>query len=292
MLQFVDGVRISDLLFERDGGSSDLLIKIKDHAGDQIKIEGIFDATYTGVYGNWYQKRIELFTFDDGSSLSFDQLASLVLRTYSTSGNDTLIGMNREDVLAAGKGDDYVSGGNEADIYLFNLGDGEDVYQDKLTNILSGDEDTLVFGSGISAEDIFFERVEGSNNSLTLRIAGTNDSVTLLGQYDSTYAFVFGALFFDRIETVRFTSEPGVGWSYEDLAEMALVSQKTALNDTIHGFDLDDVIDGGAGDDFLSGGDGEDTYIGVSVTATTASRKAAPTPCWAAKATPWSFRVA
>ncbi|MBL0375288.1 hypothetical protein JJB09_25055 [Rhizobium sp. KVB221] len=261
MLQFLDGIRIADLVFERDGASNDLLIKFKNHAGDQIRLEGLFGATYTGVYGNWYQNRIELYTFDDGSSLSFDQLASLVLKTYSTTGNDLLYGMDRQDVLVAGKGDDYVSGGNQSDTYIFNLGDGNDKYEDNLTNILSGTDDTLVFGAGIGSSDIIFDRVEGDRDSIVLRIAGSNDSVTLLGQYASTYAFVFGAIFFDRIETVRFSDEPGTVWSYENLAEMALTSWRTSGNDTIHGFDLADVIDGGAGDDFLSGGDGNDTYI-------------------------------
>lgn len=261
MLQFLGGIGIGDLLFEREGNSGDLLIKLKDHAGDQIKIEGLFEATYTGVYGNWYQKRIEAFTFDDGSSLSFDQLAALVLRTYSTTGDDALYGMNREDVLVAGKGNDYVNGGNEADIYVFNLGDGQDVYQDRVTNILSGTDDTLVFGAGIAAEDIVFERIAGDNNSLVLRIAGTDESVTLLGQYAGVYASVYGNLFFDQIETIRFSGDPETVWTSGQLAQMVLAGEKTAENDTINGFDVNDVLDGGAGDDFLSGGNGDDIYI-------------------------------
>jgi Ca2+-binding RTX toxin-like protein len=261
MLQFLDGIRISDLVFTRAGASNDLTISIKGHAGDQITIEGLFAATYTGVFGTWYQNRIEAFTFDDGSSLSFDQLASLVLKAYSTSGDDNLFGMNRQDVLIAGKGNDYVSGGNESDTYVFRLGDGQDVYQDQVTNILSGTEDTLVFGTGISSEDIVFSRIPGDPNSLVLTIAGTQDSVTLLNQYAGVYASVYGDLFFDQIETVRFTDEPDTHWTAAQMAEMALAAERTSGSDTIYGFDVDDVIDGGAGDDFLSGGNGDDTYL-------------------------------
>jgi hypothetical protein len=154
MLQFLDGIRMNDLVFVRDGASNDITIRFVENPGDEVLIQGQFSATYTGVYGTWYQNRIDLFTFDDGTSLSHDQFANLVLRAYSTDGDDQLYGMNREDFLDARKGNDYISGGNQSDTYVFGRGYGQDVIEDNLTNILSTDTDRVLFRSDISVDDI------------------------------------------------------------------------------------------------------------------------------------------
>ncbi|MGN6776053.1 calcium-binding protein, partial [Rhizobium sp.] len=260
MLQFLDGIKINDLIFQRDGASNDLVIKFKNDDVDQVTIQGQFAATYTGVYGTWYMERIDLFTFDNGTSLTSDQVAQLVLQTYSTDGNDSLYGFNREDILHAGKGDDFISGGNQSDLYLYSRGDGNDVIQDGNTNFLSGSDDYLRFGIGITWSDLSFGRVEGDYNSVVLYINGNQGSVTLKNEYGYAATGVFGNVFFDRIEEIQFADgSPSVD-SYE-LAARVLASQKTSGDDIIQGFDIDDVLDGGAGDDFLYGNNGDDTYV-------------------------------
>ncbi len=260
MLQFLDGIRINDLIFQRDGASNDLVIKFKNDDVDQVTIQGQFSATYTGVYGTWYMERIDLFTFDNGTSLTSDQVAQLVLQTYSTDGNDSLYGFNREDILHAGKGDDFIAGGNESDLYLYSRGDGNDVIQDGNTNILSGTDDYLRFGVGITWSDLSFGRIDGDYNSIVIYINGNQGSVTLKNEYAYAASGVFGNIFFDRIEEIQFADGSASVNSY-DLAARVLASQKTAGNDIIQGFDIDDVLDGGAGDDFLYGNNGDDTYV-------------------------------
>ena len=260
MLQFLDGIRLADLVFVRDGGSSDVTIRLKGSPGDEVRIAGQFNATYTGVYGAWYMNRVELITFDDGSSLSHDQLANFILRQYSTDGNDNLYGMNREDILDAGKGDDFISGGNQNDTYLYALGDGHDIIQDGMTNILSGTFDVLRFGTGIGRDDISFGRVDGERNSVAIYINGGDGSVVLRNEFSYAASGVFGDIFFDRIESIEFTSgDQSVAW-YE-IAATVIAGQKTDGADVIDGFDLDDVLDGGAGNDILYGNNGNDTYV-------------------------------
>ena len=260
MLQFLDGIRTGDLIFQRDGASSDLVIRFKDNPLDQIIIQGQFAATYTGVYGTWYMSRIDLFTFDNGTSLTSDQVANLVLKAYSTDGNDQLYGMEREDILRAGKGDDFISGGNQNDTYLYALGDGHDIIQDGMTNILSGTFDVLRFGAGINRNDISFGRVDGERNSIVIYVNGGQGSITLRNEFSYAASGVFGDIYFDRIESIEFTSgDQSMAW-YE-LATTVIAGQKTDGADIIDGFDLDDVLDGGAGNDILYGNNGNDTYV-------------------------------
>ncbi|WP_326912876.1 calcium-binding protein [Rhizobium johnstonii] len=260
MLQFLDGIRSDDLIFQRDGASSDLVIRFKDNSLDQITIQGQFAATYTGPYGTWYMNRIDLFTFDDGSSLTSDQVASIVLQASSTDGNDELYGMEREDILRAGKGDDFISGGNQNDLYLYALGDGHDVIQDRMTNILSGTDDFLRFGAGIDREDISFGRVDGDRHSIVIYVNGGEGSITLQNEFAYAASGVFGDIFFDRIERIDFTSgDQSIAW-YQ-IATTVIAGQKTDGADVIEGFDIDDVLDGGAGNDTLYGYNGNDTYV-------------------------------
>ncbi|MBB4112774.1 Ca2+-binding RTX toxin-like protein [Rhizobium sp. BK226] len=260
MLQFLDGIRSGDLIFQRDGASNDLVIRFKDNPLDKITIQGQFAATYTGPYGTWYMNRIDLFTFDNGSSLTSDQVASIVLQAHSTDGNDQLYGMEREDILRAGKGDDFISGGNQNDLYLYALGDGHDIIQDRMTNILSGTDDFLRFGAGIDREDISFGRVDGDRHSIVIYINGGEGSVTLQNEFAYAASGVFGDIFFDRIERIDFTSgDQSIAW-YQ-IATTVIAGQKTDGADVIEGFDIDDVLDGGAGNDTLYGYNGNDTYV-------------------------------
>ncbi|MGJ8573381.1 MAG: calcium-binding protein [Hoeflea sp.] len=261
MLQFLDGIRTNELVFVRDGASNDITIRFKNNPDDEVLVQGQFDATYTGVYGVWYQNRIDLFTFDDGTSLSHDQFASLVLRTYSTDGDDQLYGMNREDLLDAGKGNDYVSGGNQSDTYVFGRGYGQDVIEDNLTNILSTDTDRVLFRSDVSVDDILFGRVEGDADTIVIQIAGTDDTLTLQNQYRYTETGVYGAVFFDHIEEFVFSDGSDVSWNAFDVAQRILDESATDGDDHIIGFSIADVLDGGAGDDILEGGGNSDTYI-------------------------------
>ncbi len=112
---------------------------------------------------------------------------------FGESGNDTLYGENGNDTLNGGTGNDYLDGGSGADTYIFNLGDGKDTIFDYEYDMTP--QDKIVFGRGISLNDISLER-DGLN--LTVKYS-ENDQVTI----DSAYRDYYGIGRY-QIEQVEF----------------------------------------------------------------------------------------
>jgi len=129
---------------------------------------------------------------------------------YGGAGDDLLIVdfQSEDNILAGGTGDDTLYGSFYADTYLFNRGDGQDVivehgFVEEESNFseidLSGDYyadlpvdsyfdtsndkaiDKLVFGEGITAEDLWFEQ---QDHDLIVKIIGTDDQVLIAGWYE------------------------------------------------------------------------------------------------------------
>ena len=95
-----------------------------------------------------------------------------------------------------GAGNDYVSGDNGNDTYVFNLGDGQDSinnfdYNEYYNGINSIDK--LVFGAGINPADIEL-RSNGSSSDLVVGIKGTSDSITVQYYFDSSQAYQLDAI--------------------------------------------------------------------------------------------------
>ncbi len=70
-------------------------------------------------------------------------------------GNDELNGSTQDDILFGGKDDDVMRGGKGNDTYIFNRGDGHDTIED-IGSGAGGDK--LLFGSGITIEDLILQR--------------------------------------------------------------------------------------------------------------------------------------
>lgn len=124
-------------------------------------------------------------------------------------GDDTLIGMDGNDTLCGGTGNDLLIGGNGDDTYVFNAGDGSDVIADGRPWLGGYGNDTIHFGSGIVASDIFVTETDGGNDLLLFDTA-TGDSVTLDQDLAGPYS---------QIERVVFAD--GTIWTHDDLAAMA-----------------------------------------------------------------------
>lgn len=260
VLQFTDGITQDDLTFTRNGASNNITIGIAGTT-DSVTINDQFEATETGSFGTWWEDRIEIFTFDDGSGLNYDDIMDLTLQTYSTAGDDFVYGFDRDDRLDGGAGNDYLSGGDYSDTYVFGRGYGQDTIRDNLNNVLTDDFDRMVFNTDISPEDIvFLPSVGGHTNDLTIQISGTTDSLTIVNQFDLT-PFGFGFAAFDRIEEAVFTDGSDVVWTWQDMRGQALAAAKTAGDDSMFGYTVSDTLDGGAGNDTLSGYGSSDTYI-------------------------------
>ena len=86
---------------------------------------------------------------------------------YCGAGNDEVLSYRGDNIYIGGTGNDKFEDWNGDDTYIYNLGDGFDTINDE------GGNDKIVFGKGISADDLSFARdgddlkiiIDGDNNS-------------------------------------------------------------------------------------------------------------------------------
>lgn len=256
-LIFGDGLTFNDLRFERDGNSDDLRVVIEG-TGDAVTVIGQFDAFHTGPFDIQWFDRIESFIID-GTLFNYNDIMDILLETYSTDGDDHIYGFYREDVLRGGAGNDYLSGGDASDLYLFNIDDGQDIIEDNQNIILTASTDTLRFGPGIDPTDVILTR-QGDSDDLVIEFTNSSDSVTIIDQFNASYTGL-GKFWFDRIEHIEFMDGAETVWTWNQIMEMLVANAKTSGDDEIYGFDYEDILDGGAGDDLLVGGNENDIYI-------------------------------
>ncbi|VXB82902.1 hypothetical protein PSEUDO8BK_40174 [Pseudomonas sp. 8BK] len=100
---------------------------------------------------------------------------------FGGDGNDRLYGGDGNDVLDGASGNDSLEGGEGSDTYLFGIGSD----QDRITNNDSSPDsvDTLLFGDGISLEQLWFRKV---GSSLEVSVIGTDDKATVSNWYSGS----------------------------------------------------------------------------------------------------------
>ncbi len=250
-------LRPDDIQFLRDGVSEDLIIKIKD-TGETISINDQFAATYTWVLGTHWMSRIEAVMFADGSSMTAEELMIKALEQAQTTGNDTIYGFSREDRLDGGTGDDYLSGGNENDIYIYGKGYGSDIIEDRTTNYLSGSTDRIIFKDILKSEAVFLRDKDSPDLVISFPDI-PSDRLVIKDYFWVTDLVIFPINGPGRIEILEWADGSTTTWN-EVVAEI-IAASGTAGNDEIYGAYFNDRVVGGAGDDFMSGGDGADTYV-------------------------------
>ena len=285
-----------DVIIQGDGGTDKLVFGVGVTAAAITWTRSGFDliATLTGgndqiTLKNWYwpgaanqlkfylgnaelTQPVPVAAFVDPSVASVTatfQTVSPASGWFATAGSvrTLLMGTANNDTLRGGAGDD---------VYIFNRGDGADEITDA-----SGD-DTLSFGYGVSASDIFIfqsgnDLIVGVRNpgSPTTPFANLTDKITIKNWMTET----------QRIETFQFADGTSLGLGgiasrfgtdgvdVIDLSSLGVALQLDAgtgndtvtggaLNDTINGGDGDDTIKGGAGDDLITGGLGKDQLEG------------------------------
>lgn len=86
-------------------------------------------------------------------------------RLYGGAGNDYIYGGNGNNYFDGGPGNDHLIGGTGNDTYYYERGYGSDTIQD------SGGHDTLIFGPGISPENLI---LEVANNDLIIKLSNTD----------------------------------------------------------------------------------------------------------------------
>lgn len=195
--------------------------------------------------------RDALFGGAGDDSLYGDNSDSTMSSYYDTNCNDILDGGTGNDVLAGGRGDDT---------YIFGLGYGQDIIDDKHRTYTydsygsGGNMDTLSFLSGIAPEDVIVHRI--SDSDIEMAIKDTSDKVTIRNYFDDRGELGIGA-----IEKITFSD--GTIWSTDTIREKARYIYGTDSDDTISGFNRqDNIIHGRSGNDTLSGGLRSDTLYG------------------------------
>ncbi|MBF0097993.1 MAG: hypothetical protein HQM04_18240 [Magnetococcales bacterium] len=198
----------------------------------------VWDVNLLSIVANTPTLLADYLTGDDGAN-SLD----------GQEGNDELLSGAGDDILIGGLGNDRLNGEAGDDLYLFRRGDGQDLLCDY--DLQVGNCDTIQWGSDILPEEI---QINLRGRDLVLSIAGTTDSVTILGWGNSVAA---------RIEQLSFAN--GVVWN-EAAIQSHLVITGTGGDDTLYGTAGNDILDAGPGNDTLYGfqpysGTGNDTYL-------------------------------
>lgn len=111
---------------------------------------------------------------------------------YGGTGDDRILGGNGNDCLLGEAGNDYLEGGAGNDTYYFGIGYGTDSISDN-----SGINE-IIFCEGLKCEDILVERTNW--NDLTIRFAGSEDALVLLGYFTSDENKKFNLVFSDGVK--------------------------------------------------------------------------------------------
>ncbi len=167
---FGEGITAEDLTFRNDNSGLHIIVD-----GDEN--QGIILRNYSFNNPN----EIKNIYFSDGTHI--DLSLGIVLHqtnaddvlnigygntaVYCGAGNDEVLSYRGDNIYIGGTGNDKFEDWNGDDTYIYNLGDGFDTINDE------GGNDKIVFGKGISADDLSFARdgddlkiiIDGDNNS-------------------------------------------------------------------------------------------------------------------------------
>jgi VCBS repeat-containing protein len=233
-LKFGPGISPQDmnrhLYFEPPQGGDSGTLVIKFDNGDQVRLYGF---NPDDVYNS--PRSVETFQFDDGTTLSFSELARSVFivegdeykndltgtnlsdRLYGYQGDDILSGGAGDDVLTGGVGNDTLIGGVGRDSYVLNLGDGSDTIIDTIIDTVeNGIGNEINFREGISRESIVLVQ---DGNDLRIQYGDEGDQVTVKDFYPigsdgstiiDTFQFADGSIisFRELINQAPLASEP------------------------------------------------------------------------------------
>jgi len=193
---------------------------------------------------------------------------------YGGEGRDRLDGGQGDDEIRGGLGNDILLASAGIDTFYFRMGDGHDSFEGNESDLI---DDVLVFGSGISRDDVILDQ-SGANTVLNL---GEGGSLSFSGQ-DYVRRWIFGGTIIqhgsdeadlmetdDRDEEVYlFEGNDTVNTFAGSDYVWAGAGDDTALlgdgDDIGYGEEGADQLSGQGGNDFLAGGNGNDTLIGGS----------------------------
>jgi hypothetical protein len=248
-------VKSTDVVATRDG--LDLVLDVKG-TNEQVRVVGEFTGVRLGFNGTNFNDTVGVaqISFADGVLWDMPDIAWAVARPDPT--HPVILGTMAMDVLDGGVGgNNYLSGGDGSDIYIFGRGYGHGTIEVNRTDPFNNATDYVQFGPGITEQDLTFSR-QGNSNDLQIAINGTSDTLKIIGQFPADYG-LFGPMWLDRID--GFTFADGSSLSWEDVIQTINAEAPTSTSVQIYGFDYADTLDAGANIRYLSGGNENDTYI-------------------------------
>ncbi|AXE35007.1 calcium-binding protein [Chromobacterium phragmitis] len=258
-IRFLAGIKAADVKVLKSG--NDLVLMLANgQDGITIKNGAVDKMGWAGEV-----------VFADGVRWSAADLQKLIV----VGGNDTIKGSAGDDVLVSvggtvvlegGKGNDTLKGGAAHDIYVFNLGDGNDVIINNSVNVSVSHQSEIRLGVGISVSDIVVVR---AGNDVILKHVNGSDSILIQNWFSATSAQVGSVIFADgtswtSAQISQWASGVITGGAGDDLLQGGAgndVLDGGAGSDTLIGLGGDDTLKGGAGNDVLDGGAGRDVYI-------------------------------
>ena len=277
---YIKGVSNEDLIWNIGNEGKDLTIK-NTQTNELLTLKYWFEDE---------RNRVDDIAFENGSSLTADEIDSMLQVHNGTNENDTLIGGNSlddvlngndgadklygyagNDTLNGGTGNDYLAGGKGDDTYIWGIGYGDDTIDNKILShgtrgsIVEGGADKLCV-QGISSEDLSWN-VNG--NDLIVKNTQTDETLTLkywfedeLNQLDEVLFENSNSLTNDEINLLaQETNGTRAADSLNGGDVIDDILRGYDGNDTLYGNGGNDTLDGGTGNDYLEGGKGDDTYI-------------------------------
>ena len=267
-----------DVYAAREG--EDLLLTVLA-TGSVIRLKDQFLGELNDYYSDGTQATsgVSSIVFSDGTV--WDRFQMAVEVAHRTNGDISVIGSGSADVLWAGVGNQYLSGGAGGDIYIVEPGDGHTTIDDQGSasfGPIQAGLDLLDFRGGLTASNLRLTR-QGSSDDLHISLLDANgqptgDTVLIVNQFRdvvynlSAFASLIGSSGSDdsldyaapdQIE--RFIFDDGTSLDFKQIIAQVIANNETSGDDVIYGSATNDTLDGGPGNDFLSGGSGSDTYI-------------------------------
>ena len=276
VIKFGEGINANNIRFVKNLTNNDLEIYFDiENCGDGLTVENFFGSD---------DNKIEKIIFADGTEIT--DIASLVsiiasegditlpetaweaqLRgenNSSANGNaldNNFVGNIGDNTFNGGAGDDSFFDEGGSDRFIYNLGDG----QDYITNI--GGMDAIIFGNGITKENIIFTRDE--NNLVISFVDNDLDSICIDGYFSSDdnkielFKFANGDVLSD-ISAYLETESGEVPQIVSDGSVVLAENEQNATlsgenNSLVLGNNLDNTIVGNRGNNTYYGGAGNDT---------------------------------
>ena len=173
-------------------------------------------------------------------------------------GNDQIFGEYGNDTLIGGEGDDILYAGPGNDTFIYNVGDGWDVidYENWTGTSEPGDVDKLVFGAGITANDLTFSRVNDKDVVIDIDTGTYTGQIYIARQVNHTY---YGTTY-PGLTYIQFSDSSTLYLSDIDFT-YAAPAEGGQIQGVQSGGGENDTLIGSTATDYFAGYDGNDTYV-------------------------------